>query len=230
MVDEKVSNPRSKLALHLLRQGAETLGVESAADKRKHLLMGFASQLFGIDPESGEPTLDYRPKIHLRLSKDGKIHPEYRGAIPGLVDSTLSAANLPAMIASAITGDNYKGPQFADEAQSRADRLDSALRGELGIGESADSGDTFNEALGMMAGQVPIPRGRVAKKILEAGKPGIEMAREIAHSPVEYFTPTITPSLSNYVGGAAFPAVLEELFPRLVELKNRYFSKEKKRD
>lgn len=224
-------NPRSKLALQLLRRGAEALGIEDAKEKRKHLLMGFASQLFGIDPDSGEPTLDFRPRgVDVKFGDDGSMQTKYRGAIPGIVDSTLSMANLPAILASAATGDEYVGPKFAQQAQDRADVLDEALRKELKLGDPETTLDTFSEGLGMMAGQVPIPRGRAARGALSQIKPGIEMLREVSHSPVEYLTPTIRPSLQNYVSGGAFPAALGELFPRLVELKEKFYPSENSDD
>ena len=210
----RVRSTVSQKALRMLRDTAMSLGAERAAENRQRLAFGLSTQLFGLDQDEKKPTLNYRPTAKVgsskRLPVGLELFPGFQvgfDKLPGVVESALALPAMPAQFASAFTGENYKGPQFAEEAQNRIDQLDGLLRSEYNLREPETPKDVFNESLGMMLGQIPIPggvgakAGRFAAEAIETGKKG-------ALSALEWFSPTVVPRLENYLSGAAFPAAL----------------------
>ena len=210
----RVRSTVSQKALRMLRDTAMSLGAERAAENRQRLAFGLSTQLFGLDQDEKKPTLNYRPTAKVGSSKKLPIGLElFPGfqvgfdKVPGIVDSALALPAMPAQFASAFTGENYRGPEFAEQAQGRIDQLDGLLRSEYNLREPETPKDVFNESLGMMLGQIPIPggvgakAGRFAAEAIETGKKG-------ALSALEWFSPTVVPRLENYLSGAAFPAAL----------------------
>jgi len=192
----------SSKALRMLRDVAVSLGRDSAADKRKRLALGLASQLFGAD-ENGDATLDYRPDVTKMLTNLAtKGSTGYEGNVPGLVDSAISLGAVPAALASGVTGDEYRGPAISERAQGRVDALDSSLHRDYNLSPASTPGEIFDESLGMMLGQLPVKGPKVAEKF---GQEAIDLGRKGMLSGLEFLSPTIVASPENYLIGAGFP-------------------------
>lgn len=108
----------------------------------------------------------------------------------------------------------FTAPTWAEEAEERAGKNLAASRKSMGVGEPHGFLQNAAESGGVMFGQLPVP-GAVLKKLklLKAGaeaqhlsKMGkfMETAKKAAGSGVEYLSPTIDPSVSNYAAGTMF--------------------------
>lgn len=185
---------------------------DNVDDKLARILAGLQSQVMSRDPETGELYLGGLQALKDDWNgikyKDRKRHPR-----PGIVDETLSLPTLmslaPVIEQKLTGGTEYTGgveeaiPDWAFEAADRADAMHKASRDEMGLDESKGFAQNAAEGLGTMLGQMPIPLTR-AKSLTSAPRTmGSALKKTIGGIP-EWFSPTVDPSMANYLSGAAF--------------------------
>lgn len=164
---------------------------KQAQDGRRRLLAGFASQVMGTN-EKGEARLQFP---HLSIGAESSSIEGY----PGVIDEALS---LPALLPEGV------GPAWAYRARERADKMHEQVRQQMGLKPPQGFDENFTEGLGTMLGQIPLPGGAI-KHVKRYGKEALEAAELVATSPIEYLTPTIRPSVENYVAGAGAGAGMQ---------------------
>lgn len=191
-----------------LRQLAENVGTEDTIDRRKRILSGLASQLYGVNPDTGNIEFlggaSLLPKIRSideyrerqRQAAEGTLHEPS----PGLVDE----------IQSMFLG--TRGSSLADE---RLAELKQRIRGEMNVAEPHGFSQEFDEALGTMLGQLPVPVSSSKAKLV-AKLPLVQRLRQLVTDPEvikrlakdtvkslpEWFTPYVHPTPGNYLTGA----------------------------
>lgn len=178
-----------------------------AQDNRARIVAGLMSQLAGATKEgAGGPSGGIgtdEDNIFVINPNTGDVHIGWR---PGMVDEVMS---LPTLMD--LWGDSDQVPDWAREAQSRADRSHAGVRARLGLKDPRGFEQNMWESLGTMAGQIPVP----ATKAREAAGPLAREARELARtagsSPIEFLLPTIEPKLENYLSGALAGGALGSL-------------------
>lgn len=171
----------------------------------KHLLRvtsGVASQVYGLN-DQGEPEFGSRPGIVNEMV-----------ALPELVPSLLEGS---AALNSAVGLDSYSNsqkklaelaakymPDAVGKASEKTDKLHRAIREGVGLSKPHGFTENAEDALGVMAGQLPVPGSLVKKLSGAVGKSAPRLASTLAASPLEWLSPTIDPKLSNYLSGALF--------------------------
>jgi hypothetical protein len=169
-------------------------------------ISGFTSQIMAEDPENpGQlvfPPWDNMKKQWRSDERRKKGLPREPTAMPGMIQETMA---IPAMFGG--------GPQWAQDASASADRIHGAV--DEGMGLEAPRGFRQNalNSLGMMGAQIPVA-GK-AKELPEIGKGALHLAKKYGakalKSPVEFFSPTIEPKMSNYLFGAGAGGALGTL-------------------
>lgn len=198
-----------------LKELAENVGTKDTTDRRKRILAGLASQLYGINPDTGEVeflggwspfpkvrTLDeYRDRT--KAAAEGTLH----DAGPGLFDEVQSM---------------FFGTPAAAGADERLLELKNRIRNQMDVKEPHGFQENFDEGLGTMLGQLPIPSPSKAKVV--AKLPLIQklrkLAMELPSSAVEWFSPTVNPGMKNYLTGATFGGGIGAVSD-MIEEKNR---------
>jgi hypothetical protein len=197
--------------------------LSSLQDLVKHLGHGFATQWTGLDPSGKPQSAIYSdwdaPKDQWEFNSEAQQYlPPARTVRPGIVDETIALPDL-------LTFGH--GPDASAAASERSQALDVALRAQEGIGDPAGVEDYAAEALGTMFAQVPVPGG-VGKAVTERALG--PLARMLPEAPallkklgkipgaaVEWFSPTIEPSLGNYLTGTAAGTALTMGLPKATE-------------
>lgn len=183
-----------------LRSMAENVGTKDTIDRRKRILSGLASQWFGINPDTGKveflggasllPHLRSMDEIRNRYKQYGETGEVPQDGGPGIFDEVQSM---------------FLGSDRAKEADARLAALKTAIQGQMGVGDPHGFGENFDEALGTMLGQLPVPASASKAKLVEK-IPFVQRlksaAKEIPDSIVEWFSPTIQPSVKNYLAGS----------------------------
>lgn len=188
---------------------AAKLGSPKAADLRKRLIAGLASQVMGTDPNTGD--IGFRLGS-TRVGSDKEGMPTFNTWRPGIVDETLSlGALLPDDVA----------PQWAKDAQTRTDALHAKIREQMGLTEPKGFEENFDESLGVMLGQIPVP-GQLIKRGAKVGREAVNVAKLAAESPMEFLLPTVKPSAENYVSGALFGGGSQGLVDYLTALDQEH--------
>lgn len=190
-----------------LKQLAESVGTEDTIARRKRILAGLASQLYGADPDDNQVKLlggmhvnpfrtdspdEYAARV--KALDAGTLH----NGGPGLFDEVQSM---------------FLGSKQANAADKRLATLKNDLHSQLGIKDPHGFGENFDEALGTMLGQLPIPSMSEAKIV---GKIPLvqrlkQLAMEAPKSVVEWLSPQVHPSMSNYLTGATAGAAINTL-------------------
>lgn len=183
-----------KGSLHVLRNLPETV---------KRPLAGFASQAYGLD-ESG------RPKFWTMRKGNVDDVLSWPTLLPSLLKAGIEInpmSRVPILGAPLrkerewleAHGDSLV-PEISRDAERRQRALKRAIRQDMQLGAPEGVADRSLEALGTMAGQLPIPATK-AKAASSA------IRRTLTAIP-EYLGPTIKPSRSNYLTGALAGGVL----------------------
>lgn len=191
---------------HLIQDGQGQWTIVKPESERprgftERVVSGLASQWYGLD-DKGEVSFGERP---------------------GLVDETLSLGSIPSMAANILhdlTAQKlgidpedpymkfykehgpfaglYQAPDFAVESEQRASDLKGKVREKMGLDAPKGLSENFAESLGTMLGQLPLPGGGAKQGMSKVD----DLVRAGAESPLEWFTPTVRPSLENYTSGA----------------------------
>lgn len=163
--------------------------------RNRRMLEGLASQWYGIDADGnikfmgGDPASFVVPKSMLKAYRDmtGTQQPESYG--PGMLDELRSLFG-------------------SKDASDRLTQLHQRIQNQLGLQDPHGFQENFDESLGVMGGQLPIPirippmlklakTAPVADRLLQLGK-------RIVSPAAEWLSPTIDPSAANYLTGATF--------------------------
>jgi hypothetical protein len=173
-------------------------------DLKKRVGTGFKSQWYGVD-EDGNVRLfggygledvffgDLADSFKKNIL--GQHVPKKYG--PGIIDEIRSLTGL--------------GTQVGEDADRRLELLREELNRREGLDEAQGFGENAAEALGVMLGQFPVP-GASAKRAAKAG--GSRLKRMLMAAPeavVEWFSPTVQPSVKNYVAGSTVGGALGAL-------------------
>jgi hypothetical protein len=135
-----VRNPKRNLLLQIL---GDTL--RPMAPNAIHGLSGYLSQLYGMDPKTGEAVNPTIPALQ-NAYKDRQDIPHGDTIMPGLVEST---EDIPY---SFSPGD---GPVWSRKANERSRLIASGVRDSLGIGEPHGFMQNMYDAGGTMLAQAP---------------------------------------------------------------------------
>lgn len=100
---------------------------------------------------------------------------------------------------------NWDTPQWSKDAAERYGALDEATRIDMGLNRPQGFGEHAADALGVMAGQIPL----VGPARAAAARPGV--ARRVLGAVPEYLGPTIKPSAGAYGAGAVGGGILGTL-------------------
>lgn len=181
-----------------LRQLAENVGTKDTIDRRKRILSGWASQMYGVNPETGNveflggasllPRLRSLDEIRARAkhyAQTGEV-PEDT-ARPGLIDEIQSM---------------FLGTNKSHAADERLATLKNRIRQEMDVAEPTGFGQEFDESLGTMLGQLPVP----LKGASSAKGPLLQKLRNLVKTLPEWITPTVEPKIANYLTGAGVGA------------------------
>lgn len=196
-----------------------------------------AGQWKTLDPETGKPkwhfgysappfemvemgamTMDEWQEMKEFANKKNKEDPFH----PGIVDDLKAMAAIPSMLGMG------EAPEFAIEGAQRIEQMHRGQEELHGLDRPSGFPQHLTGALGTMAAQVPTPasmtKGLVTKaddvlkpltsRIPQVVKTATAAPRAIAGAGIEFFNPTITPKLSNYLAGAGFGGVLGSLTER----------------
>lgn len=184
--------------------------------RRSRLLSGVASQWYGLD-EGGNPSA---------------------GATPGIVYETKALGALPTMLARSgmdayldwvaqkfggyppgkvledplyqlVRKEVLSDPEFATNAAAKADQIHQAVRQDMRLKAPKGFQQNFDESMGVMLGQLPIP-GKLATKAVEGAEAAPGVLRRLEQG-AEWFTPTVEPKASNYLTGAVTGGALGTL-------------------
>lgn len=161
-------------------------------------------------------------------------------AIPGIIDETIMLPALGAMV-------GLPAPDISEHAMERSLATEEAVLERLGLEEPEGFLENVLYSGGIMGAQAPVPAAWLSRaKQLPKVAEGLErlpsfLTRELATSRaakigvavpgvgLEFFSPIITPKVSNYVAGALFGGTLmtalepgdEELPPDIEDLVRR---------
>lgn len=164
---------------------------------------GLASQAMGEDEDGN---LVFPPLHNLQRSWNADSRrkaglPRQPQVMPGIVEDTLSTPELGGLIGAPV-------PQFSEDAGEQASRIHSGVNESMGLDAPEGFRQNAMDSLGIMAGQLPIPGKAKVEAAQTMGKGALNMMKhygsKIAKSPVEFFSPTVDPKLSNYGAGALF--------------------------
>lgn len=171
-------------------------------DKLARILAGLKSQVMSRDPETNETYLGGWQR--LKEDWNGISRSERRKGQPGIIDETLSLPTLGALLPGV---DAESIPDWAFEAADRVDAMHKSSREEMGLNESKGFAQNAAEGLGTMLGQMPIPLART-KSVAPAARSVGSVAKKIVGGIPEWFSPTVDPSMANYLSGAGFGGAL----------------------
>jgi hypothetical protein len=178
------------------------------------MLAGLQSQIYSRDPDTGELYLggwqalkdDWQAMKNERAGKIGENKPPTprRKGHPGIVDETLSLPTL-GTLAPGVSEDSI--PDWAFEAADKADLMHKTANHDAGLPPAQGFAQNAAEGVGTMLGQLPIPMARLralkaAPEIAESAPKLIQGAKKTLGSLPEWFSPTVDPSVANYVSGA----------------------------
>lgn len=180
--------------LDRLRELADVTGgvEEGGAERNRRMLSGLASQWYGMNSDSGEPELfggDLKSLIPgVGAWREAHGQPRYKGA-PGILDEVQSM---------------FLGTDKADAADERLTALKEKIRQKMQLEEASGFQQNFDESMGVMLGQFPVPAGRAKAGIDAVTK--LEKLKKILRvapdSVIEWFSPTVAPSAANYLAGS----------------------------
>lgn len=174
---------------------------------------GLTSQLMGYNEETGN--VDNAALANLRRiwNADDRRRrglPKEKRVLPGIVTDTLS---LPNMLGN--------GPEWSQRMQSLADATHEGVREGMNLEPAQGLRQNALESGGMMLGQLPIPSGQKAKAAKQLGGGALNFlkhyGKKAAMSPIEFFSPTVDPKVSNYVSGAVAGGALGSLGDEIPE-------------
>lgn len=180
--------------------GLSTETRDTIEDSLARPISGFASQYAGESPD--EPgKLVFPPFHNLKRSWNADERrkrglPRERMAMPGIVQDTIS---LPSMFGG--------GPQWAQDAAASADRIHSGIDEGMNLAPPQGFRQHALNSLGMMAGQVPVA-GAAGKMddVADMSQGALQLVKKYGmkalKSPIEFFSPTIDPKMSNYLFGS----------------------------
>lgn len=178
-------------------------------EKQKRLALlaaGLASQVYGLDYEGNPKFLgDYSRQGHMATDASGREYwvPSENPHPPGLVDETVALGTLLGSHA----------PESSKQAEERLAVLKQRILDEMGLEAPHGFGENTAMSLGTMLGQLPVGGGEaVASKVVPtvAGKLA-RLGKTAIKAPIEWFSPTVVPSASNYASGALFGGALGTL-------------------
>lgn len=164
------------------------------SDSLARPLSGLASQVLTRDPDTGDMGL---------------------GAHPGIIDEMAAfptlAADIGNVLSPAMRGrfgrgqPQFEAPRWAQDAQDRTTANYNSTRAGLNLAEPRGFVDNSLEALGVMAGQLPLP-GSLAKRLGGTGVKSrlAQLLKKAGGAGVEWLTPTVDPKVGNYLKGALF--------------------------
>lgn len=177
---------------------------ENRSEIERHILRilsGTGSQVLGLN-EQGEPELGKRPGIIDEMISFPELLPPLLEGAGWLNKKTGLGGYGDAQSRLAELVSKYM-PDAVGEASDRTDRLHKAVREGLELPEAHGFTENAEDALGVMAGQLPVPAGAIRR--LTGGKGSAsKLAKTVVSSPLEWLSPTIDPSVSNYLSGAGF--------------------------
>lgn len=165
------------------------------------ILAGTGTQVLGLN-EQGEPEFGKRPGIVDELVSFPEL-------VPSLLEGT-GWLNKKSGLAGYGKAQSRLGelaakymPNAIGEASARTDQLHKAVREGVDLPEAHGFIPNAEDALGVMAGQLPVP-GSLVRKLTGGEGQASKMAKTIAGSPLEWLSPTIDPKIANYLSGAGF--------------------------
>lgn len=179
--------------------------------RRSRILSGIASQWYGLD-EGGNPSAGETPGL------------VYETKALGALPTTLARAGLDAYAGwfaknfmgippeqalqdpmyNLVKKEMLSDPEWATKAAEKADLIHKAVREDMRLKAAHGFEENFNESLGVMLGQLPIP-GKLATKGVEGVAAAPSALRRIEQG-AEWFTPTVEPKVGNYLTGAGVGA------------------------
>lgn len=177
---------------------------DTAEDTLARVTGGVASQVMGEDPETGELVFPPLHNIKRMWNADSRRKaglPRQKQVMPGLVQDTLSLPTLGDMVGAPV-------PQFARDAQESADRIHSGVNDSMGLEAPEGFRQNAADSLGVMLGQAPVPGKAKVEAVKDLGGGALKLLKRYGKkaltSPIEFFSPTVHPSPSNYASGAIF--------------------------
>lgn len=205
---------------------------DTVSDSLSRLAGGFASQIYGVDPQTGEVKVAGPHNLAADLSTpdvgpeppkfvNGALNPDWnvwvrakqvarnrKKITPGIVSDT---ASLPNMFGN--------GPAWSRYMQDLADRTHQGVNRSMDLAPAQGFRQHAFESAGMMAGQVPseglglLKQG--AKEAAPVAKGALQVLKRygkgLALSPFEFFLPTVEPKASNYLFGTVAGGALGSL-------------------
>lgn len=212
----------AKLAKYLRSKNEGENLTDEQRERGVRFTSGLASQLYGLD-ENGEVAFLGGPRFAekgMPVINPGLIDETL--AVPALLDpigemiasqlAGTTAGNNPDKIRKIVTG-LIHSPEWARRAEERSSRLKEMVQKSMGVGEAEGFQQNFDEALGTMFGQVPLPASKAKGLIAREGE-GL-LGRSIA-APIEFLSPTVDPKITNYLTGAVAGGELGDL-PRQLQ-------------
>lgn len=170
--------------------------------RRSRFMAGLASQWYGLD-EGGNPTMGETPGIVYETKSLGALPPMLAQFV---TRKEMQWLGFPPEQADKIAQDMWHIPQWAQDASEKADRIHQAIREDMRLKAPHGFEENAQEAMGVMAGQLPIPAS-TATKGAKAGTSALSKLGKAA----EWFTPTVEARPSNYLFGAGVGGALGAL-------------------
>lgn len=186
-------------------------------EKQKRLALlaaGLASQVYGLDYEGNPKFLgDYSRQGHVATGSDGTEYwvPSEDPRPPGVAEEFAALGTLLGSHA----------PERSKIAEQRLEILKQRILDDMGLEAPKSLGQNIAYAGGTMLGQLPIGGGEaIAEKTVL--NPGLinrlkALGTAAVKAPIEWFSPTVKPSLYNYGSGALFGGSLSTLVDSLPE-------------
>lgn len=238
MADEKKrpkpKSPKRNESLELLKQVTKSLShaipgvsddtADTVDDSLARFGSGFASQIYGVDPEDGSVKMaaptnilkDLNPNRGLeppKFDSPGVVSDRWKEwarsghrpqVVPGIVSDTASIPN--------ILGN---GPEWSQRMQSLANRTHEGVNDSMGLDAPQGFRQHALESLGMMAAQVPSEGMGLLKSAAPETKGALQYMKRfgkgLAMSPAEFLLPTVEPKISNYLFGSLAGGALGSL-------------------
>lgn len=175
--------------------------------RRSRILSGIASQWYGLD-EGGNPSAGETPGLVFETKALGALPATlarvgldaysnwYGKTFLGLPDGKVLEDPLYNLVKKTVLSD----PEWATRAAEKADAIHKAVREDMHLKAAHGFEQNFDESLGVMLGQLPIP-GKLATKGVEGAAAAPSALRRIEQG-AEWFTPTVEPKVGNYLTGA----------------------------
>lgn len=141
---------------------------------------------------------------------------------PGIIDETIAIRGLGTGIGNLFRDEPIAPPEYAQRAMERSEELMRTIEDDWDIGRAEGLPAHLATGAGMMLGQVPSPKSaveaigggiaRVARPVTRHIPEGVKTATSAATLPVraglEFFDPTVKPSVSSYLMGTGFGGAL----------------------